>query len=102
MKRESNDVKQLVAQVATYVAQQIKVTLPMPVLQAWIPMLVNGTKEKNTVVRSQAEQALLAVLRLRQGNAVLEVSRSQVKALAVLLHRLQLYYAINKFECHTV
>ena len=74
MKRESNDIKQLVAQVATYVAQQCSSSLPIQVLQAWIPMLVNGTKEKNTVVRSQAEQALLSVLKLRQGNAVLEVS----------------------------
>lgn len=36
------------------------------VLRALLPALVNGTKEKNTYVRANAESALRAVLRLPQ------------------------------------
>lgn len=42
--------------------------LPVEVAKPLMPMLVNGTKEKNQVVRSSAEMALVAMLQLREGD----------------------------------
>lgn len=68
MNHTSNEVKQLLAKTCNYLA---KVTTPEQVphelLKALIPMLVNGTKEKNGYVKSNSEIALIAILRLRCG-----------------------------------
>ena len=42
--------------------------LPVEIAKPLIPMLVNGTKEKNQVVRSSAEMALVAMLQLKEGD----------------------------------
>jgi hypothetical protein len=68
MNHGSNEVKQLVAQLWHYLArQQPDRALPDHLLKPVLPMLVNGTKEKNTVVRANSEFALVAVMRLRHG-----------------------------------
>jgi len=68
----SNEVKQLSAQVVEMLAAGREVALPPEVARLAIPMLVNGTKEKNTVVRTCSETALVAVLRLKHGEATQE------------------------------
>ena len=75
LKHGSNDVKQLVAVVSSFIAKSIadkKPTmsegglLPADLLRSVLPMLVNGTKEKNSTVKSCSESALVNILRLRQ------------------------------------
>lgn len=54
--------------------------LPAELARLVIPMLVNGTKEKNTVVRSCSESALVAVLRLKEGEATQEAMLAALDA----------------------
>ncbi|XP_012231678.1 stalled ribosome sensor GCN1 [Linepithema humile] len=68
MNNNSNDVKQLLARVCIHLARNIPPENMSPeLLRALLPMLVNGTKEKNGYVKANSELALIAVLRLRQG-----------------------------------
>ena len=41
--------------------------LPAEILKTFVPMLINGTMEKNSMVRSSSESALVDVLQLRKG-----------------------------------
>lgn len=74
MKHESNDVKQLTAQIVIMVSKSTSVPLGGAALKVLVPMLVMGTKEKNAAVKSYSEQALVYMLKLRQGDTTLEVS----------------------------
>lgn len=68
MNNTSNDVKQLLARVCIHLARNIPPAKMSPeLLKSLLPMLVNGTKEKNGYVKANSELALIAVLRLRQG-----------------------------------
>lgn len=68
MNNNSNDVKQLLARVCIHLARNISPEkMSSELLKALLPMLVNGTKEKNGYVKANSELALIAVLRLRQG-----------------------------------
>lgn len=73
MRNDSNDVKLLVGQVIIMLDRASGASaLPPALAKAWIPMLVNGTKEKNTAVKANSEFALVALLRLRQGETALK------------------------------
>ncbi|XP_005111057.1 eIF-2-alpha kinase activator GCN1 [Aplysia californica] len=67
MKSDSNDVKVLISQVVSYLAdnspQRFRGDVQM------VPALVMGTKEKNSMVRSCSEAALVSLLKLRSGEA---------------------------------
>jgi len=65
MNHGSNEVKQVIASSSTFLTRAIKNPLPLTLLKPLVPLLVNGTKEKNTIVKVNSEQALVAVLRLR-------------------------------------
>ncbi|XP_076236761.1 lethal (3) 80Fj [Calliopsis andreniformis] len=68
MNNNSNEVKQLLARVCIHLARNIPPEKMSPdLLKSLLPMLVNGTKEKNGYVKANSELALIAVLRLRQG-----------------------------------
>ncbi|MPC44176.1 eIF-2-alpha kinase activator GCN1 [Portunus trituberculatus] len=54
--------------------------LPMEIAKPLIPMLVNGTKEKNQVVRSSAEMALIALLQLKEGDQGSQVMLGALEA----------------------
>ena len=73
MKRESNDIKALGAQLVTYVCQSSGADVSVTSARQLVPMLVNGCKERNTLVRSNSEQALVALLKLRSGDDMLQV-----------------------------
>lgn len=64
MNHSHNDVKQTVA-TSTIFWSQTRKEIPSSLLRSIVPMLVNGTKEKNTMVRVHSEQALITLLRLK-------------------------------------
>lgn len=69
MNHASNDVKQMVAIVSQFWAKSRgSEILPAELLKTLLPMLVNGTKEKNSTVRSFSETALVSLLHLRNKN----------------------------------
>lgn len=69
MNHASNEVKQLLAKICNYLAKNVSADkVPPELLRPIIPMLVNGTKEKNGYVKSNSEIALIAILRLRDGD----------------------------------
>ena len=72
MNHQSNEVKQLLARVCSYLARR-EINSP-ELLKSVIPMLVNGKKEKNSYVKANSELSLVAVLRLRIGDDKLQVS----------------------------
>ncbi|KAK6638077.1 hypothetical protein RUM44_008502 [Polyplax serrata] len=73
MNHSSNEVKQLVARVCSFLARMVPSNLMVPeFLKIVIPMLVNGTKEKNGYVKANSELALVAVLGLRNGEEGLQ------------------------------
>ncbi|XP_026840478.1 eIF-2-alpha kinase activator GCN1 [Drosophila persimilis] len=66
MNHSSNDVKQLVAKSCTHLSKNLTAEqIGADVLKYLVPMLVNGTKEKNGYVKSNSELALISILRLR-------------------------------------
>lgn len=82
----SNEVKQGMCRACQYAAETLAAAssgalVPVEVARPLLPMLVNGTKEKNQVVRSSAEMALIAILQLKEGEQGIQViyfSSSQV------------------------
>lgn len=74
MKHDSNEVKQLCGQLATYFSHAISDPLPNSVLKSLVPSLVMGTKEKNTVVKGNSEYGLLALLHLQDGEDTYEAT----------------------------
>lgn len=74
MKQESNDVKALGALLVTHVAKAAATgALDVTSRKALVPMLVNGSKERNTLVKTNSEQALVSLLGMRDGDDVLQV-----------------------------
>ncbi|KAH7959004.1 hypothetical protein HPB49_007290 [Dermacentor silvarum] len=68
----SNEVKQLVAQTVQWLSRSLDKGAPPQLLRTLVPQLVNGTKEKNTMVRANSEYALVALLHLRTSTQGLE------------------------------
>ncbi|XP_068244259.1 stalled ribosome sensor GCN1 [Palaemon carinicauda] len=68
----ANEVKQAMCRACQFTAESLSKSngsqLPPEVARLVLPMLVNGTKEKNQVVRSSAEMALIAILLLKEGD----------------------------------
>lgn len=55
MNNNSNDVKILVSQMISLVARSLPALLPPQLMKPIIPTLINGTMEKNSMVRSELE-----------------------------------------------
>ncbi|KAB7504018.1 eIF-2-alpha kinase activator GCN1 [Armadillidium nasatum] len=74
----NNEVKQAMCRSCQYIAEKLAekkgndVCLPSEVARPLLPMLVNGTKEKNPIVRSSAEMALIAILKLKNENTAVQ------------------------------
>jgi hypothetical protein len=70
----SNEVKTLVCQMSEVIGQRTyPVVIPKDLLRYLIPTLVNGTKEKNSIVRASSELALISLLHLRKGDNTLNI-----------------------------
>ncbi|KAG8189604.1 hypothetical protein JTE90_018960 [Oedothorax gibbosus] len=67
MNHSTNEVKQSIALTVNFLAR--KQSLPTYFMKTVVPHLVNGTKEKNSMVKSNSEYALVALLNLRSGDA---------------------------------
>lgn len=73
MNHSSNEVKQAVAISTVFIAKSSNSNnYPPQLFKTLIPLLVNGTKEKNTVVKVNSENALIAFLKLRTTDEVLQ------------------------------
>ncbi|KAL3857310.1 hypothetical protein ACJMK2_011991 [Sinanodonta woodiana] len=72
MKHDSNEVKQLVGQLVSYLTHLTEKPLPAPICKLLIPSMVMGTKEKNTAVKANCEFALISLLKLRAGDGTLK------------------------------
>lgn len=71
MNHNNNEVKQLLAKTIIYLSKVLDQSMTSPeLLKALVPMLVNGTKEKNGYVKSNSEIALISILRLKNGEEV--------------------------------
>lgn len=70
----SNDVKLLSIQIVTYLSvMNSKKKLDDELLKLFIPMLVNGTREKAPSVRLASEIALVELLQLKSSNIIYDV-----------------------------
>ncbi|KAJ8872918.1 hypothetical protein PR048_026534 [Dryococelus australis] len=75
MNHSSNEVKQLLARVCSVLGKTVPPQQMAPeFLKPVIPMLVNGTKEKNSYVKANSELALVSVLRLRHSDDMQQVA----------------------------
>lgn len=73
MNHISNEVKQLLAKTSIYLSKVVpQEKMSSDFLRALIPMLVNGTKEKNGYVKSNSEIALISILRLRNNETMFQ------------------------------
>ena len=63
----------LAAACIQHVARATSAPLHNSLLKALIPTLIASCKEKNTGVKAAAESALMYVLRLREGESILQV-----------------------------
>lgn len=61
-------MKQSVA-VSTIFWSNRRDDFPVILIRSLVPLLVNGTKEKNTAVRVNSEQALIAMLKLKEADS---------------------------------
>ncbi|KAH1001345.1 eIF-2-alpha kinase activator GCN1-like isoform X2 [Dendroctonus ponderosae] len=78
MNNTNNEVKQLLARVLFHLAKIIPTEkFTSDFLRLVLPTLVNGTKEKNVYVKANSEIALIAILKLKNGDSVfLKMSNS--------------------------
>ena len=70
----SSDVKQLSVHLVSYLATSSLKPLDSSLLKLFIPMLVNGTKERAPSVRNSSEIALVHLLFLNKSDTILNVS----------------------------
>ncbi|XP_060079689.1 stalled ribosome sensor GCN1-like [Ylistrum balloti] len=80
LKNDSNDVKQLVTQVISFLIHNLQGKQSLELVRYLTAPLVMGAKEKNTSVRSNSEYALVSLLKLRQGDTFLNETLQQLDA----------------------
>jgi predicted transcriptional regulator len=80
LNNSNNEIKICVAYSSSFIAKnyEAKPSLPISLLRTLIPLLVNGTKEKNSVVKLNSEQALVHILKLKKGDEVVNDLMSQL------------------------
>lgn len=80
MNNNSNEVKQLLAKVSFHLAKKVpQEKLSSELLRLLLQTLVNGTKEKNVYVKANSEIALIAILRLKDGDGMFQVGKKSVQ-----------------------
>ncbi|XP_077995202.1 stalled ribosome sensor GCN1-like [Glandiceps talaboti] len=68
MNHSSNDIKVSAAQMIHYVTRESSTPLDMSVIKPLVIVLVSSAKERNTMVQASSEQALVSLLKLREGD----------------------------------
>ena len=68
-----SDVRTLACAAVTYIAQSSPGPLDESLLKCIVPALLSACKDKNTAIRSSAEQTLVFVLRAREGDGIIQV-----------------------------
>jgi len=63
----------MIGQLIAYITRDKSTTLDVSVCKIMVPALVMGTKEKNTLVKTNAELALIYLLQLRKGESRFKV-----------------------------
>ncbi|XP_071479229.1 stalled ribosome sensor GCN1-like [Diadema antillarum] len=72
LNHSSNDIKMTAAQMVNHIATTVNHPLDSAFIRALIVVLVSNTKDKNTAVQADSEWALVALLKLRQGEEFLQ------------------------------
>ena len=93
LKHDSNDVKQMIGQLIAYITRDKSTTLDVSVCKIMVPALVMGTKEKNTLVKTNAELALIYLLQLRKGESRFKVVFFTLRLQCIV------YWRKNTFIC---
>lgn len=100
MNNNSNEVKQLLARVCIHLAKTVPPDQLAPeLLKLLLPMLVNGTKEKNGYVKANSEIALIAVLRLKEGDEMHNVNLFLKLELNYLFKLIRFVEMFKNFGC---
>jgi hypothetical protein len=75
LNNSSNEVKVLLGNACEVIGRRVYPNvIPKDLLKYVLPTLVNGTKEKNSMVRASCESALVYLLHLRDGDTTMNVS----------------------------
>jgi len=81
MNNASNEIKTSVCQMSEVMGKRIyPKVMPKELLRYLLPTLVNGTKEKNSVVRASSELALVSLLHLRDGDKTLNICQEMLES----------------------
>ena len=72
--QNSNEIKLLSVQIVTYLSVINTKVFDTQLIKLFVPMLVNGTREKASTVRSASEIALIKLLRLKTENNIYELA----------------------------
>ena len=71
---ESNDVKQLVAQIVSILGHSASLKGPdSALLKVLVPVVLNGSKDKSAIVKSFSEHALMSILQYRKDDTIYQV-----------------------------
>lgn len=81
LNHSNNEIKTCVAVSSSFLAKNYSPkTLPISMLKILVPLLVNGTKEKNSIVKLNSELSLITILKLRRSDQILNDLMGQLDA----------------------
>ena len=99
MKHISTDVKQLSVELVIYLSiKNPKPSFDSNLLKIFIPMVVNGTREKAPSVRNSSEIALVNILDLKQSKAVYNVCILYLIRIKNFFYTNQINFLFLKFQ----
>ena len=75
--QNSNDIKLLTVQIISFLSMNNEKSFDSEMIKTFLPMLVNGTREKSSIIKSASEKALINMLKLKSNeNTDIEVLNS--------------------------
>jgi hypothetical protein len=82
LNHSSNDIKMTAAQMVTQIAKARDTPLPIQTMKTLVIVLVSNTKDKNTAVQADSEIALVALLKMRSGDTVVQSTLKSLDSLS--------------------